>query len=212
MNYSLNEVEAVIKRATYASGYSWGLAEEAAKATRWLCIFGFDGCEIVGSILKKQFAKDLSCHSPNCSGHQWSGDKVLCPLITGVTLSDFSSRLLASPIIIQNISVPQMILPFVSLSAQKLGKALTTKWGNNLELKCMTNGSDVEILSKFSTDKTDLFISVEGEIKNPISKVNRVQPSKQAWKQLNDLANLTYAPATEESRKLGAGSEAGDND
>ena len=132
MNYSLNEVEAVVKRATYASGYSWGLAEEAAKATRWLSIFGFDGCEIVGSILKKQFARNLSSHSPNCNEHQWSGDKVLCPLITGVTLSDFSSRLLANPIIIQNISVPQMILPFVSLSAQKLGKVLTTKWGNSL--------------------------------------------------------------------------------
>ena len=212
MNYSLNEVEAVIKRATYASGYSWGLAEEAAKATRWLSTFGFDGCTIVGSILKKQFAKDFSYHSPNSNGHVWNGDKVLCPLITGVTLSDFSSQLLASPITIRNISVPQMLLPFVSLSAQKLKKALTIKWGNSLELKSVTNGSEVEILGQFPTVETELIISVEGEIKNPITKVTRVQPSIESWELLNDLANLTYAPATEESRKLGAGSEAGDND
>ena len=41
----------------------------------------------------------------------------------------------------------------------------------------MTNGNEVEILGQFSLDKIDLIISVEGEIKNPISKVTRVQPS-----------------------------------
>ena len=36
MTYSLYEIEVTGKRAARGSGFSWGLAEEAGKATRWL--------------------------------------------------------------------------------------------------------------------------------------------------------------------------------
>ncbi|NND22495.1 MAG: DUF3726 domain-containing protein, partial [Silicimonas sp.] len=42
MSYSLNEVEATAKKAARGAGYPWGLAEEAAKATRWLCAHDID--------------------------------------------------------------------------------------------------------------------------------------------------------------------------
>ena len=58
-----------------------GWQRRCAKATRWLCSFGFDGCEIVSTILKMQFAKYLACHCPNCEGYEWSGKDSLCPLI-----------------------------------------------------------------------------------------------------------------------------------
>ena len=39
MNVSMNEVESMAKTAARGAGYSWGLAEEAGKATRWLSPF-----------------------------------------------------------------------------------------------------------------------------------------------------------------------------
>ena len=212
MSFSLNETEALVKRATYATGYSWGIAEESAKATRWLCSFGFDGCDIVCTILKMQFAKVLASHSPICEGYVWRGKDSLCPLITGTLISDFSSRLLTNSITIRNVAVSTMIIPFVSLAARKLEKVLTLQLADNFDSKCHLNGEDIELFGKFPTNKSDLVISVGGEIKQPKVKVSRVQPNPENWRILNELANLTYAPATEESRKLGAGSESADND
>ena len=212
MSYSLNEVEAIVKRATFASGYSWGIAEEAAKATRWLCMFGFDGCEIVGSTLKLQFAKALHRHSPGCNDPEWSGEGKLCPLVTGVSLSDFSSLLLENPIVIRKIAIPKMILPFVGQASTALNKALTIQLANKPKLKCIVSAEDIEFSGEFPTNEADLIVRIEGEIEQPIRKVFRVKTGFDSWTILNELADLTYAPATEESRKLGAGSELEDND
>ena len=43
MSLSLNEVESLAKKAARGTGYPWGLAEEAAKASRWLAARGVDG-------------------------------------------------------------------------------------------------------------------------------------------------------------------------
>ena len=51
MSYSLNEMEATAKRAARGAGYSWGLAEEASKATRWLCTQGLDGAAELAHVL-----------------------------------------------------------------------------------------------------------------------------------------------------------------
>ena len=105
-----------------------------------------------------------------------------------------------------------MIIPFVSLAAKKVERVLTLQLTNNFNSKCHFNGEDIELFGEFPTSESDLVISVDGEIKQPKIKVSRVQPKPENWGILNELANLTYAPATEESRKLGAGSESADND
>ena len=44
MNFSLNEMEAIAKRAARGAGYPWGLAEEASKATPLAMFTGFGRC------------------------------------------------------------------------------------------------------------------------------------------------------------------------
>ena len=212
MSYSLNEIEAVVKRATYATGYSWGIAEETAKATRWLCLFGIDGCEVVSSVLNLQFAKNLSDHSPLVARHKWRGESTLCPLITGATISDFSSQLLKAPIVIQDVAIPKMILPFVSFASKGVDRILTLQLINNSSFEFTTNGENIELSGEVPTTSTDFEIRVGGEILRPVNKVSRVRPSTDCLANLNELANLTYAPVTAESRELGAGSNTEDND
>ena len=43
MNWSLNELDAMARKAARGAGYSWGLAEEAGRATRWLAAAGLPG-------------------------------------------------------------------------------------------------------------------------------------------------------------------------
>ena len=43
MTFSLNEIEAIGKRAARGAGLPWGLAEEAGKAARWLTARGLPG-------------------------------------------------------------------------------------------------------------------------------------------------------------------------
>ena len=44
MTWSLNELEAEVKKAIKGAGLSWGLAEEGSKAVRWLAAHGADRC------------------------------------------------------------------------------------------------------------------------------------------------------------------------
>jgi hypothetical protein len=43
MLFSLNEIEAQLRKAARGAGLPWGLAEEAGKAARWLAMHGIDG-------------------------------------------------------------------------------------------------------------------------------------------------------------------------
>ena len=48
---SLSEIETTVKRATRASGYSWGVAEETAKCVRLLESFGLPGIKHINCLL-----------------------------------------------------------------------------------------------------------------------------------------------------------------
>ena len=52
MTLSLNEVQAQAFKAARGAGYAWGLAEEAGKATRWLCGHGLDGVALLVELLE----------------------------------------------------------------------------------------------------------------------------------------------------------------
>ena len=43
---SLSEIETTSKRATRASGYSWGISEEVGKSIRLLEMFSFKGVKV----------------------------------------------------------------------------------------------------------------------------------------------------------------------
>ena len=58
---SLSEIETTSKRATRASGYSWGISEEVGKCIRLLEMFGLPGLKNLNAYFKiyrqKQFQK-----------------------------------------------------------------------------------------------------------------------------------------------------------
>jgi len=57
---SLSEIETTVKRATKASGYSWGVAEETAKCVRLLESFGLPGVKHINKYISEKFEKNAS--------------------------------------------------------------------------------------------------------------------------------------------------------
>ncbi len=57
---SLNEIEALARKAARGGGMSWGLAEEAGKAVRWLSDNGFPGPWLLSKLLLQNDGKPYS--------------------------------------------------------------------------------------------------------------------------------------------------------
>jgi len=103
LDYSLNEVEATVKKAVRAVGYPWGLAEEAGRSARWLCHYGHDGCAAVIrhlSVFDGLIDSDnLDAHSPCTQTGIWRADVApLCPFYSGVSLSDRAQPLVKASV------------------------------------------------------------------------------------------------------------------
>ncbi|KIC30486.1 DUF3726 domain-containing protein [Leisingera sp. ANG-S5] len=209
MSYALNEVEATAKRAARGAGYDWGLAEEAAKATRWLCAQGLDGAAVLASLLEAGYAADLSAHVPQDLQAEWKAAVPLCPLGTGATLSDCAAQLKSAPLAIGLLSQPAMILPFAALTARQLGTCVTIVSDG---FQAVTDGAALQCEGVLPETAARLTIRAAGSLSNPYPTRTRAEPEEAAWAVLNRYAHKTYAPATEESRRLGAGAGLSDND
>jgi len=191
MSYALNEVEAMAKRATRGAGYEWGLAEEAAKATRWLCAQGLDGANILAGVLG--------------SGERDS----TCPLSAGAGLSDRATLLSATPSTLNGVTNTAMLLPFAALAARQTGAAVIVTCG---DARAVTDGNRLSLTGSFPIGVSDVEVHTGGALEKPTPPATRANPDPDAWEVLGRLAHRTYAPATEESRMLGAGAGLLDND
>ncbi|WP_319545332.1 DUF3726 domain-containing protein [Ruegeria conchae] len=209
MSFSLNEIEATAKRATRGAGYAWGISEEAAKATRWLCAQGLDGTVELSRVLEGEFAGSLEDHVPAGLDGDWVGRKDLCPLMVGALLSDCAHMLLAGPIRIRQVASPMMLLPFAAYAARMHNAVVSITAG---DFKALTDGARLMPRNDCPVRADHVEVAFSDLLIEPCSRQTRATPDPAAWTMLNRFAHLTYAPATEESRLLGAGAGLSDND
>lgn len=214
MTFSLNEVDATAKKAARGAGHSWGMAEEAGRATRWLCAHGFDGCGALAALLLKEDGAVLGNMAPNAVSDEWSAaSSTLSALMAGAALSDSAFILAQGELRMRTVVLPMLLIPFAATAARQLKVSVTLEWAG---ASITTNGTDVSVAAEthaLIAQSVDLVrIHQEGSLLRPVSKQTRVSPQASDWDTLNLLARRTYAPATEESRLLGAGAGTSDND
>ncbi|WP_422041476.1 DUF3726 domain-containing protein [Roseibium sp.] len=208
MKRSLNEIEATAKRAARGAGYSWGLAEEASKATRWLCQNGHDGVAALAVLLDKDLAGSGD-HRPHAAGETWRGARDLCPLMTGAFLSDCARRLRTAPVEMERVAVPLFILPFAANAAAELTCCLTVEMDGHV---AETDG-DILLCPDMLPDLAEqIRVRARETISSRRPRSAQMCPDPDSWDRLAVLAHRTYAPATRESRLLGAGAGLSDND
>lgn len=216
MHASLNEIESLCKKAARGAGMSWGLAEEAGKAAKWLSAHGLDGPQVIAGQLRRDDGVVYSELAPVIGAGAWHGaSAALCPLITGAALSDHA-YLLGShgQILLNDVASPQLLIPFVSAMARRLKAPVELSWpGCSLGFDSLGGvflndagglGQQraVSVCCKQGTDALDPASVLAGSVR-PVAE------SDLAY--LQSLAARTYVPATEASRLLGAGAGLSDN-
>jgi hypothetical protein len=216
MNHSLNEIEAMCKRAARGAGLSWGLAEEAAKGTRWLSSFDLAGVEMLAALLAQDDKVALIDVSPVAlRATQWHAPiGRMNPLVAGASLSDCAVRLSdRGSITIENLSFPLLAVPFMAGAALRLGVPVAVQWP---DAQLATDGRHlcVQATAKAmeSPFETQVVFSTPAQMSTERAPVQRAIVSTNSWNALTKFAHRTYAPATDESRLLGAGAGPADND
>lgn len=209
MTLSLNEADALAKKAVRGAGYPWGMAEEAGKAVRWLCHNGVDGCASLGRMLEQLDGKDMKDLRPDLSGGGWSASGgPLCPLAAGTALADMAPALGHGAITMNALVEPLLILPFAAAAALQLEQSVTLQ---SEDWTASTDGH--KLVSSGPIVRNGIaVIRLSTGFENPRPQRTRAAPNSRAFEILNRFAHRTYAPATEASRLKGAGAGTSDND
>jgi len=201
---SLSEIDTVSKRASRASGFDWGIAEEVGKNTRMLEMLGMPGIKNLNYYYKiktkKNFEKINLINKENKTSHL-----EYCPIIAGVSFLDQVRSLENLNIIkFQKLAFPILFLPFVSRASEVVGKKILLKidnrnfllnynnsiYSNSLDSGILTIGNDIQITFQQNVDSFE-----ENE-----------------WKELYKLSENTFVEENDSLKQSGAGAGLTDND
>ena len=129
---SLNEVEVYGRRAARGAGMSWGLAEEAGKASRWLAERGLPGVELLLRLLQANDGRPYASMAPVIAAVRWHAlDGDLCPVCSGAALRDRISVLeQGDEISLGALACPLLLAPFLDQSWRSDGGSYEMRWPN----------------------------------------------------------------------------------
>ena len=212
MNWSLNELEAMCRKAVRGAGYSWGLAEEAGKATRWLAAAGLPGPACLLHLLEAVDNRDFASFTPNITDATCTASHgFLCPLMTGTAMCDGA---LGPPpsqgLRLLNLSSPLLLLPFVVTAFETVQLSWTRVQLSAYQGVVSWDGAVLD-LARPQADVAVLEpIAVAGC--RPLAVQTRAILEAKTCTRLEAFAHRTFAPSTEASRLAGAGAGLSDND
>tara|TARA_Y100001935_G_scaffold127528_1_gene105738 strand:+ start:144 stop:755 length:612 start_codon:yes stop_codon:yes gene_type:complete len=201
---SLSEIETTSKRATRASGYSWGISEEVGKSIRLLEMFNFEGVKNLNEYLKDKKDKkfeNLKLINENNKCLEYS----FCPIILGISFLDQIENLEKRKTInFSKIAYPLLFLPFLSRSSEVIGKKIFFKF----EKKEFLLNINVNISTNLLNENCpNLANNAEVKILE-----NNDNFTEQDWKSLYQLSEKTFVEETESLKKGAAGAGLTDND
>ena len=186
MSWSLGEVASLVAKAARGAGHPWGVAEEAAWAVRWLSACGVDGAEICATWLAR--------------------DEGACPVSAGLAIRDRGGVSLPSEL--GDLAAPALVLPFLAWTLADDGQVGVTMAG----CRCVLSREGMTLSGELPNRAAVEVRAHDGPRPAPRAVWRVASISQSALGELQALATRTYAPASEQSRLLGAGAGLTDND
>ncbi len=201
---SLSEIETTSKRASRASGYSWGISEEVGKSIRLLEMFSFKGVKNLNEYFKEK--KDKKFENLNLiNENNKCLDFSYCPIILGVSFLDQIKNLeKIRTINFSKIAYPLLFLPFLSRSSEVIGKKISFKFEKNEFLLNINVNIATNLLNENCPN-----LATNAEVKILENNDNFME---QDWKSLYQLSEKTFVEETESLKKGAAGAGLTDND
>ena len=214
MDRSLNEIEAMAKKAARGAGLPWGLAEDVGKSVRWLEAYDLGGTEILARYLSSMGSLTTFQTGPTSVNGIWTAPcGTLCPIVTGAALSDHASKIKRGAKGMSKIRFPLLLVPYAAAAAERIHQPITLLWKG---ARITVDGKKVAVNGDATNVRTDKAIALRCQITaedwDGYSAKLRGDVDPIAWDKLGEFAHKTYAPATEESRLSGAGAGTTDND
>ena len=201
---SLSEIDTVSKRASKASGFDWGIAEEVGKNIRLLEMFGMPGIKNLNYYYrirnKKNFEKiKLISNENKAIKFEY------CPIIAGVSFLDqIRSLEIFNEIKFKKIAFPLLFLPFVSRASEVIGRKLYLKIDNRNFLLNYNNSIYTNFLS-------DGIVTVGNNVLVKFLE-NLDSFEENEWKELYKLSEDTFVEESDSLKQTGAGAGITDND
>lgn len=214
--YSLNEIEAMGKRAAHGANLDWGVAEETGKAIRWLSAHGLPGPELLVALFKGNENKSDAEVAPVSTNEIWRATSgALSPLAAGAALSDLVGELTTGhEFEFSRTTLPLLTVPYAAFGAKLRNVAIEICW---LELKLIVTPDgglliegDKTATTVLSVDKVCCRIAAR-EVNTMLPPEIGREVDSENWDYLNSLAYRNFAPSTTSSRQ-GAGAGLVDND
>ncbi len=212
---SLSEIDGMGLKAARGCGYSWGLAEEAGRATRWLAAYGLAGPESLSATLTA-VQMGVGGHAPKLVEGCWQATAgTLCPIALGACLSDRAQDIAAGQSFrAAAVLHPLLLLPFLARAARDLGCRFALEI-EGITLYAVAEGPACADWDRLSASPLSnvLVAGTETQPKQPLSyDCHAYTVASEVWRALNGWAQRTYVPESEASRQSGAGSGGSDND
>ena len=213
MRWSLNEIEAEVKKAVHGAGLAWGLAEEGARAARWLATRAIDPMPAVLDVLDRHAGGNrISAAITLTDDGHWNAPAPLCPITFGAALCDHARRMNAGGTTAGPVARPLLVIPFVARAARLLGRTVNlTMDGDTLLLSARgepgSSPVDRPDAAAFHCVATD-----DRAMAMPRMIAADIAIAADRWARLQAYAGRTYVPANERSRREGAGAGLIDND
>ena len=201
---SLSEIETTSKRASRATGFTWGEAEEVGKSIRLLELFGFPGVKNLNHYF--QLKKKIFFEKIKLIDQVNKSDKSsYCPIILGISFIDQIKKLeILQKCLFKEIAYPILLLPFLSRCSEIIGKKILFKFDKNeFLLNFNTSISTNSFNSDFPIKANDIEI-IFLENKDSFSEID--------WKNLYKISEDTFVEETDSLKKGAAGAGLTDND
>ena len=242
---SFNETESLCKLALRGIGYPWSVATQGAWAVRWLVEHGLPGVQILANLLHRFEEIDILTAKPSESSvaQMWcwhAESSLLCPVLTGLTLVDFSDVWFKrAGVQLANVCCPGLVLPFTVRASIAMEGHLRVTWsardfvcdqgqllyreensGNPTSLRHQSDEvpavADTEAVGMTIHCRRDDVRSCSnyepGSLSILAARTERSLIAEKLMLELNAYAARTFAPSSEMSRQSGAGAGLSDND
>lgn len=212
LDLSLGEFRALVAKAGRGAGFSWGLADDLAYSARRLAEFGGPSGPMVVSLLERIESLELGQLMPTT---EWEarGD-MLCPICTGVSISDVVSLAGTGRRDLGPVIEPAFIAPLVSAALKPDQGDCVVSWDGG---QCAATADGLRMTGTLPSEP--VMVSVQWGATGGAPHLgteavghDRVGLPTAVFRALEQWAHRTYAPATDESRAAGAGSDQSDND
>jgi len=220
LHVSLNELDALVRKAARGACLPWGIAEEAGGYARRLAAWGVDPVAIMAGLLERHHTRnDLSRGVSVKDGTYWHSDddRLLSVLVVAPTLCDHARWLADGNVAHMNVLAwPMILLPAVYRAARMSGRPI----GVEIDGERWTATPDGRVSGEVGAfTHTELAADVVVQAtdsphaaRTPMTTFIGMETYVHNWERLERIAAETYVPASERSRATGAGAGDIDND